>query len=290
MIDLFAQYKGLLFTLAYQLTGSASDAEDIVQDVFVKAHRVDIGQLAEPKAYLCKMVANRCRDLHKSARKRKEQYFGPWLPEPILVTEADPFESVERRSLLTYAMLVLMERLTPAERTVFVLREAFGFEYAGIAGMLEKSETACRKLMSRARTRMGMPLDETVRPEEAGEAWVFRFLEELAGGNVENVVALLAEDVTVVSDGGGKASAAVRPIESRDRVSAFLLGLARKPAPNGAPYRFEALCVNGQTGVVIRSDEGVETVALAHVRDGRLKCLYLLRNPDKLVSFQRTLG
>lgn len=122
--------RRLLFTLAYQLTGSASDAEDVVQDVFLKINDVDLARLVEPKAYLCKMVTNRCRDLFKSARKRRELYFGQWLPEPILIPNDESFDAVVRDELLSYAMLVLLERLSHAERAVFVLREALGFEYS----------------------------------------------------------------------------------------------------------------------------------------------------------------
>src|SRR5690625_3127718 len=151
MHKLYRQYKGLLFTLAYQLTGSASDAEDAVQDVFLKLHDVKQERLVEPKAYLCKMVTNRCLDLLKSARKKREQYFGQWLPEPIPTSLDEGFESVARGELLSYAMLVLLERLSPAERAVFVLREALSFEYAVISELVDKSEANCRKLNSRAR-------------------------------------------------------------------------------------------------------------------------------------------
>jgi RNA polymerase sigma factor (sigma-70 family) len=134
MEELYVQYKTLLFTLAYQLTGSAADAEDVVQDVFVKSFDVHPERLEKPKAYLCKMVTNRCLNLQKSARKRREVYVGPWLPEPIRTPEADTLETtVVRRDLLSYAMLVLLERLTPTERAVFVLRGALGFDYPEIA-------------------------------------------------------------------------------------------------------------------------------------------------------------
>ncbi|MBW7458932.1 sigma-70 family RNA polymerase sigma factor, partial [Paenibacillus sepulcri] len=172
MQELYAQYKGLLFALAYQLTGSASDAEDVVQDVFVKVYDVKPEGLAEePKAYLCKMVTNRARDLNKSARKRRERYFGEWLPEPI-PTDDEMFESVVRGELLSYAMLVLLEKLSPSERAVFVLREALGLGYPDIAGIVGKSDANCRKLLSRARGKMGIGPDETVHSEAAGEEWV----------------------------------------------------------------------------------------------------------------------
>mgnify|MGYP001319152620 CR=1 FL=1 len=182
------------------------------------------------------MVTNRCLDLLKSARRRRETYVGPWLPEPIPTPETDALEAVVRSDLLSYAMLVLLERLTPAERAVFVLREAIGFDYPDIAELTGKSETNCRKLMSRARSKMGITDKEPVAGEAAGPEWVSRFLAALEQGDVDTLLSLLAEDVVLVSDGGGKAFAASRPIESRDRVLSFLIGAMRKtPAYAGGP-------------------------------------------------------
>lgn len=165
MEELYDQYKSLLFTLAYQLTGSVSDAEDAVQDVFVKACDVHPERLEEPKAYLCKMVTNHCLNLQKSSRKRREKYVGPWLPEPIRTPEDTLETTIVRRDLLSYAMLVLLERLTPTERTVFVLREALGFDYSEIAELLDKRETSCRMLLSRARRKMGISEEESAAVE-----------------------------------------------------------------------------------------------------------------------------
>ncbi|MGF7050570.1 RNA polymerase sigma-70 factor (ECF subfamily) [Paenibacillus sp. DS2015] len=282
MQKLYEHYKGLLFTLAYQLTGSLSDAEDVVQDVFLKLHDVKLEHLVEPKAYLCKMVTNRCRDIFKSARKRREQYFGQWLPEPILTPNDEALESVVQGELLSYAMLVLLERLSLTERAVFVLREALGFEYADIAELVGKSEANCRKLISRARGKMGITPDEPVNPEAASEEWVRRLLAALEQGNVDMVVSMLAKDVVLVSDGGGKAFAAVHPIESCDLVTRFLLGLIRKASHYEGSMHVEMREINGQTGLVIRSGEGNVTVALMHVESNSIRNFYFVRNPDKL--------
>lgn len=278
MEDLYDRYKGLLFRLAYQLTGSAADAEDIVQDVFVKAHDVHPERLAEPKAYLCKMTTNRCLDLMKSARKKRELYTGPWLPEPIPTPDADTLESVVRKDLLSYAMLVLLERLSPAERAVFVLREALCFEYADIAELVGKSETNCRKLISRAKGKMGISLDEAISAEEPGGEWVSRFLIALERGNVETLMSLLSEDVVILSDGGGKAFAAVHPIATRDHATQFLLGLARQ----ASQYRVELMSLNGQTAFVIRKGEHIDTVGFLHIEQEAIRNIYFVRNPDKL--------
>lgn len=288
MRELYKQYKGLLFTLAYQMMGSVSDAEDAVQDVFVKVHDVQTERLTEPKAYLCKMVTNRCLDLLQSARKRREQYFGEWLPEPLLTPIQDASESVVRGELLSYAMLVMLEKLSPAERAAFVLREALGFEYGEIAELLEKSEPSCRKLLSRARGKMGLSVDEVkaLHAEEATEFWVKRLLEAIERGRVQDVVAILAEDVVLVSDGGGKAWAAVHPIRSAERVARFLLGIMKKAPDYEGDMEIELTDINGQTGVLARTERQITAAVLLHVVAGNVQHVYFVRNPDKLTFRQ----
>ena len=280
--ELYSRYHRLLFSLAYQLTGSVSDAEDVVQDVYLKSHDVEMDSLIEPKAYLCKMVTNRCRDLFKSARMRREQYFGQWLPEPLPTRDDETVASMVQGESLSYAMLVLLERLSITERSVFVLREAFGFEYAEIAALVDKSESNCRKLMSRARGKTGINPDEPVNSDTASEEWVRRFLEALKQENVSMVVSMLGNDVVLISDGGGKASAAVYPIESRDHVARFLLGLMRKGAHNEGDMRIELREINAQPGIVVRVGEDIITVALIHVEISLIRNVYFVRNPDKL--------
>jgi len=282
MQELYMQYKGLLFKLAYQLTGSVSDAEDVVQDVFLKIYDVPPEKLAEPKAYLCKMVTNRCRDLHKAARKKREQYFGEWLPEPLLSSVEDSMESVVRDDLLSYAMLVLLERLSPAERAVFVLREALGFEYHEIAGLIEKSDVSCRKLLSRARAKMGLIPEETVYTEAVNQEWVHGFMGALKQGDMNRILSMLDQDVVSVSDGGGKAKAAVNPIKTRDRVARFLFGPIRQASMMEVGGGIDIVQFNGQPGLILRSSEGVHTVAILHVEGELIRNLYIVRNPDKL--------
>lgn len=286
MEELYNRYKGLLLTLAYQMTGTWSDAEDAVHDVFLKVCDVNpAGLSGEPKAYLYKMVVNRCRDLYKSARKRREQYFGEWLPEPIPTSNDGPLELIVREELLSYATLVLLEKLTPAERAVFVLREALGFEYAGIARIIDKSEANCRKLYSRAKGEMEIGEGESVHAEIAREAWIRRFVAALEQGNMEQVVSMLARDVVLYSDGGGKAIAAVRPIKYRDAVTKFLFGLISKMAYFEDGIQLEIREINGQTGLVVRSGKQVESVALVQVESGSIRNIYMIRNPDKLTAF-----
>ncbi|MEK4118324.1 RNA polymerase sigma-70 factor [Paenibacillus sp. FSL W8-0919] len=283
MGELYKQYRNLLFHLAYQMTGTVSDAEDAVQDVFVKVQSLPMDQIKEPKAYLCKMVTNRCLDHLKSARQRREEYFGPWLPEPIPSAFGDSYEAVENQDLLSYAMLVLLERLSPAERAVFVLREALGFDYPEIAELVEKSETNCRKLMSRARGKMGITEDDLIGVGTVAEEWVNGFFAALSAGNAEHVLSLLAEDAVLISDGGGKVIAAARPVESREKVARFLLGILHNAQlEDGDSLLIEIKELNGQTGVVFYHQGVITGVVFVNVKDGLIQEIYIVRNPDKL--------
>lgn len=290
-MDIYKQYKGLLFTLAYQLTGSAVEAEDAVQDVFLKAYQSMPEHIAEPKAYLCKMVTNRCLDLLKSARKKREQYVGPWLPEPMAtsVSQSDPYEHVARHELLSYAMLALLERLTPAERIIFVLREAFCFEYAAIGKLVEKSEASCRQLYSRAKKKLGLLQPEMLKQEQAGEAWIGKLVQALETGEINQVMSLLAQEAVLLSDGGGKVTAAVQPVVSSMRVAKFIMGLFQKLHSGEGQYRLAAADINGQPAIVIYEREAVETVILLHVQQEAIHNLYFIRNPDKLKFIGRQL-
>lgn len=274
MRELYENYRPLLFSIAYQMMGSVSDAEDAVQDVFVKLADRDLAQLKEPKSYLCKMVSNRCLDMLKSTQRQREQYFGPWLPEPIETSAEDTADTVVRGELL--------ERLSPLERAVFILREALGFEYPDIAELVEKTEVYCRKLFSRARAKMGFDPEMPIQPEAADEEWVHRFLSALEQGSMDSVMSLLSKDVVITSDGGGKASAAVHPIVSPIFVARFALGVYRKFSAAEGDIQIEHVSLNGQPGIVFRSQEGVEGAMLLHVEGDRIRDLFVVRNPDKL--------
>lgn len=284
MEELYNQYGTLLFTLAYQLTGSAVDAEDAVQDVFVKAYDIHPERLEEPKAYLCKMVTNHCLNLQKSARKRREVYLGPWLPEPIGTPEKDTIETtVINRELLSYAMLVLLERLPPIERTVFILREALGFDYPKIAEILDKREANCRKLMSRAKSKMGIFYDEQVTKKMEDLEWINRFIKSLEQGDIDTVLSLLSEDVMLVSDGGGKVTAFKHPIESRNYVARILASAFESIKPYYQEnLHFEVAPMNGEMGILLRSKEETVATIFVELRGGKITRVYIVRNPDKL--------
>ena len=282
MQELYEKYKMLLFKLAYQLTGSFSDAEDVVHDVFLKLYDVPPEKLDKPKAYLCKMVTNRCRDLQKTARKKREQYFGEWLPEPFSNSEEDSMDSVIRDDELSYGILVLLEKLTPTERVVFVLREALSFEYYEIAELIEKSEANCRKLLSRANAKMGIDSEEGVHSEATSQDLVPDFIKALKQGNVNQVISMLDQNVVLVVDGGGKVLAAVKPILARDRVVKFLFGGVRKASMVDGISHIEIGEINGQPALIIRSNEGIHTVGMIHIENNLIRNIYIVRNPDKL--------
>lgn len=279
---MYEKYKMLLFKLAYQLTGSVSDAEDVVHDVFLKLYDVPPEKLGEPKAYLCKMVTNRCRDLQKTARKKREQYFGEWLPEPFSNSEEDSMDSVIRDDELSYGILVLLEKLTPTERVVFVLREALSFEYHEIAELIEKSDVNCRKIFSRASAKMGINSEEEVHSEAASQDFVHDFIIALKQGNLNQVISMLDQNVVLVADGGGKVLAAVNPILERDRVVKFLFGGIRKASMVDGISHIENGKINGQPALILRSNEGIHTVGMIHVENNMIRNIYIIRNPDKL--------
>ncbi|HZG58562.1 RNA polymerase sigma factor SigJ [Paenibacillus sp.] len=285
---LYVKYKPLLFSLAYRMTGSRAEAEDVVQEVFLQWARRPAAEreLEHPKAYLCRMAVNRCTDLARSARARRETYVGPWLPEPLLgapAAEGDPAAAFERDETLSIAMLLLMERLSPVERAVFVLREAFGFGYDEVAAMLEKTPANVRKIMSRVRAKLdGERAD--IAPPDAGfaEELLLAFRRATSTGDLEPLFRRLAPDVVLLSDGGGKTFAATVPIHSQARVAAFLGGLARKMSPDDM---LVPAVVNGEPALVALEgpERAVRSVmAFRLAADGSIRGIYIVRNPDKL--------
>ncbi|WP_336822703.1 RNA polymerase sigma factor SigJ [Sporosarcina sp. USHLN248] len=276
----YIQYRRLLFTLAYQLTGSAVDAEDVVHDVFLKLHDVKLECLVEPKAYLCKMATNRSLDVLKSASRKREQYVGHWLPEPIRLSDDELVESVIQNDLLSYAMMIVLEKLTPIERAAFVLHEGLSFNYSVIAKIIGKSEVNCRQLVSRVRRKIGVHANGPIHEEAIDRKWIERFLSVLEQGDMNQVISMLAEDVTLISDGGGKALAAIHPIQSSNHVARFLLGIMRKASIGNGNVEITEL--NGQVGIIYRNDQKVDTVVFMHVQKKVVRNFYFIRNPDKL--------
>ncbi|SFB56479.1 RNA polymerase sigma-70 factor, ECF subfamily [Cohnella sp. OV330] len=287
---LYREYKPLLTSIAYRMLGSMSEAEDAVQDVFVAVSRLNGGEEIEhPKAYLVKMTTNRALNMMKAAPRRRESYPGPWLPEPIIELDdkEQPLEQMLRHERLGYAMLVLLQTCTPPERAVFVLRESFGYDYAEIAAMLDKSEAACRKIFSRASAKIGhlQPTEHEDAPEPEMDRFVRSFEEALASGRPDAFVHLLAEDAVLLSDGGGIVRAAINPIEGPARIVAFFAGIANKGSLDG---RWRRVRISGQPGLLLERDR-LTPVAYTLEPDGRggIRAIYMVSNPEKLTRISR---
>ena len=279
--DAYRQYKPLLFSIAYRMLGRVTEAEDIVQETFLTLVQSELDDIHHLKTYLCKAVTNKCLDRLKSAGWRREQYVGEWLPEPLLddTKRADPLDALVMEENVSYGLLVLLETLSPAERAVYVLRSVLDCPYREIASMLEKTESACRKLYSRAQEKLkGLDVQAKAHPVQAKNL-VEQLMQAIVREDADALLSLLTQDAVLVSDGGGKVKAALRPIRSAQHVAAFLLGVSRK-WPEERKVQFCSM--NGQTGVVIReSGSTIINIVLAPGME-RIQTIYILRNPEKL--------
>lgn len=283
LADLYTEYKPLLFTLAYRMLGSVSDAEDIVQDTFMQVqHRVSLEQVKHIKAYLCKITTHRCLDKLRSAQKQRESYIGPWLPEPLIADQLspDPAQQYEQNETISFAMLTLIETLTPVERAVFILREAFDMPYEDIAEMLEKKPDSIRKILSRLRPKL-KGIQPMPSPQEA-DPLIQQFLYAAQTGDMEGMLSLLAEDARLYSDGGGKVSAATKPIVSRENILRFLAGLGQKQMQQPEVYRAIPAIVNDSIGLIILESGQVSSVFAFQATNMAIQTIYIVRNPDKL--------
>ena len=280
----FSEHRKLLFAIAYRLLGSAADAEDVVQDAWFKWSGADRAQVSDPKAYLARIVSNLAMDRLRSSRRQRETYVGPWLPEPIL-TEPDASEDVAVAESVSVAMLVVLETLSPLERAVFVLKEVFDFSYAEIADAVDRSEAAVRQAGHRARNhiqarRPRFEADRTKRRELTE-----RFFAASIGGDINELMELLAPDVTLWTDGGGKVRQAMRPIIGVDNVVRWLAGAASRPYEGVeiGSMSAEVVDINGAPGVVF-SGAGriIATLTVDLDDDGRIVTIHNVANPDKL--------
>ena len=285
-----AEYRPLLFSIAYGMTGSVGDAEDIVQDAFLGLTRARQAgtTIADPKAYMTTAVTRLGINYLSSARVRRETYVGDWLPEPVVVP-ADgpgPAEHAELADSLSMAFLVLLEALSPVERAVFMLREVFGYGYPDVARIIGKTEVNCRQIFARARQRIaaGGQLRESAPPparRAEGEELARRFFEAAAGGDMDALLGMLAPDVVLHGDGGGKAGAVGKPLGGRQRVMRLLVGLLRRARILGVSLRLA--WVNSQPGAVLYDAEGrVVSVVELDVSDGVVQTIRAVVNPDKL--------
>ncbi|HEY1176476.1 MAG TPA: RNA polymerase sigma-70 factor [Phytomonospora sp.] len=281
--ELFTEHRRLLFSVAYRMLGSVADAEDAVQDSWLRWSAVDPSAVDHPKAYLVKVVTTTALNRLRAARARRESYLGPWLPEP-LPTGPDVAEEAEMAESVSLAMLVVLETLSPDERAVFVLREVFGHPHAEIAEALGKPEATVRQLAHRARSHVQArrPRFETdrARQREATD----RFLAATLDGDVESLMAVLAPDVTLITDGGGRITAARNPVSGADKVARFLLGVSSRPwhGVDLSELRYAEAELNGAPALIVYlHGTPVATVAV-EVADGRITAVRMVANPEKL--------
>jgi RNA polymerase sigma-70 factor (ECF subfamily) len=278
--DPFVAQRSLLFTVAYEMLGSAADAEDVVQETWLRWAGLDDAARAavrDPRAYLVRIATRQALNRLRTQARRREVYVGPWLPEPLL-TSPDVADDVELAESVSIAMLTVLETLGPVERAVFVLREVFETPYDEIAEAVGRTPTTVRQIARRARAHVDARRPRRqVTSAEQGEV-VERFLVAVRNGDVRGLLEVLAPDVVAVSDGGGVVSAALRPIEGADRVAAFLAGLARK-VPD---FEARSVWLNGAPAMRIDVDAVLDTVAGLVVEDGRISRIHAIRNPHKL--------
>jgi RNA polymerase sigma-70 factor (TIGR02957 family) len=274
--DAFARHRSLLFTVAYEMLGSASDAEDVVQETWLRWAGVDHADVRDPRAYLVRIVTRQALNRLRSVARRREDYVGEWLPEPLL-TSPDVAADVELAESISIAMLTVLETLGPAERAVFVLREVFEVAYDEIAEAVGKSPAAVRQIAHRARDHVAarrprMPVDTTEQQEV-----VDRFLAAIHHGELQGLLDVLAPDVVVVADGGGIVAAVRRPIVGAERVAGLLLAGLR-----AAEFNAEAIWLNGSPAIRLDLGGQVDTAVSLAVEDGRIVRIYAVRNPHKL--------
>ena len=283
----FERQRPLLFSIAYRMLGSVHDAEDILQDAYLRYQSVDPETIESPKALLTTIVTRLCLNLLASSRIQRETYIGPWLPEP-LITEDNPVmsnvsESFDEYDSISMAFLVLLENLTPLERAVFILREVFDYEYHEIAEILERSESACRKLFSRANAYIAANKSRFKATPEEHQRMLENFTQATRSGDLEGLVNLLAEDVVFWADGGGKVrGAATQPVSGAESVAKFVTSSTRF-APPGSAASFAY--VNSRPSLLLRAPNGtLALIILLEVGEGRVQRIWAMANPDKLPS------
>jgi RNA polymerase sigma-70 factor, ECF subfamily len=282
--ELYSTYHPLLFSIAYRMLGTVSDAEDIVHDVYLQVSEKSDEQIENVKAYLCKSVTNRCLDYLKSAQIKRVVYIGPWLPEPLVIQEKSPEDEMEKELVVSYAVLLLLEKLKPVERAIFVLREVLEYEYATIAEIVGKSESNCRKIFSRVKEKF--PLENHIDYTPLihnNESVIQTFISAIYNGNFQQLENMLANDITLYSDGGGKVFAALLPIRTRTMVFRFITHLYQQfLSLKEDSSAIKMVNINGQTGVIVKDLNGVLSVFAFNIQNNTIKDIYIIRNPDKL--------
>ncbi|MFL5576069.1 MAG: RNA polymerase sigma-70 factor [Gemmatimonadaceae bacterium] len=280
----FTAARPLLFSVAYRMLGSVADAEDIVQDAFVRWIEAPEADVRAPRAFLVTIVTRLAINHLRSARSRRETYVGPWLPEPLVTEHApDAAQPVELAESLSMAFMVLLERLSPLERAVLLLYDVFDFEYAEVARIVDRSEANCRQLLSRAKKRLGSAEARFDADPAQAERLLERFTIAAGAGDIDGMIAVLAEDITLWADGGGKVrGAALNPIRGADAVTRFVAGVLRRFVPVERSLR--AAQINAQPGFIVYVSGRALAAMIFDIRDGRIQTIYAVGNPEKLAT------
>jgi RNA polymerase sigma-70 factor, ECF subfamily len=288
----FTLLRPLLFTIAYEILGSATESDDVLQDSYLRWAEVDLATVRDTKSYLAQLVTRQALNALRASARRREDYIGPWLPEPLLLDDRDASADVVLAESVSMAMLVLLETLTPDERAVFVLREVFGFDYDEIAEAVGKSVSTVRQVAHRAREHV-QARRKRFEPVDATETAQIteQFMTAAATGDMDGLLSMLAPDVTWTADSGGKATAARRPIVGAKKVANVLMGMFRfgQRMPD---VRIEMMNCNNAPTMVVYSGDHLEGVFLVEIIDGKITNFYVMRNPDKLaaIAVPRTIS
>ena len=275
--EAFVTHRNLLFTVAYEMLGSAADAEDVLQETWLRWVGVDLETIREPRAYLVRITTRQALDRLRTLGRRRESYVGPWLPEPLLTTP-DVAEDVELAESVSMAMMLVLETLSPTERAVFVLREVFAVEYDEIARAVDKSQPAVRQIAHRARAHVAARQPRTTVTPAESRGVLEAFQSAVVTGDLQGLLDILAPDVVLLGDGGGIVRATLEPLVGADRVSALM---ARAGSADRMATVDQAL-INGHPALIIRRDGMIETVLTLRIQDGVIAGLYAVRNPEKL--------
>ena len=277
--DPLAPYRGRLLGLAYRMLGSRSDAEDVVQDAYLRF--AGARDIHNPEAFLVTVATRLCLDRLKSARTQREIYVGPWLPEPVFDAESLAADAAtELADDLSFALLLALDRLSPLERAAFLLHDVFDRPFSEVAGMLDRTEAACRQLATRARRAVRDSRPASAAPPDHHARLLSAFSEAVASGDVSRLAALLRADAVAVTDGGGRKTAALNPIMGADKVARFFIAIAAKNA--GRDIRIEPTMINGTAGALLYMDGEVDHTMSMAIDGDRIAAIYIVRNPDKL--------
>jgi RNA polymerase sigma-70 factor (ECF subfamily) len=280
----FTLLRPLLFTIAYEILGSTTESDDVLQDSYLRWAQVDRSTVRDTKSYLARLVTRQALNALRADARRREDYVGPWLPEPLLLDDRDPSADLVLAESVSMAMLVLLETLGPDERAVFVLREVFEFEYGEIADAVGKPTATVRQIAHRAREHVHARRPRFAPVDPAQNARITaEFMAATASGDVETVMSMLAPDVTWTADGGGKASAARRPVIGADKVARAVVGLVGRGLQL-SDVRVETVICNSAPAVLFYRADQLEAVFTVEIVDGKITNFYAMRNPDKLVA------